>query len=157
MVEPSLLLTVVGALASLLGTLTTYIVTRFGMRSGRRQVAAEASAETYRKRMERLSKELARASSLVDLTLQEMSTVTRARQESIRSLESRLTELTNHEKDLQTRVETLKKVSLPAVEYFLQATEKSEKRSAMRDYLLFGSGVVVSTLVTIVLKVFFGI
>jgi hypothetical protein len=107
--------------------------------------------------MERLSGELAKASALVDLTLTEMAEVTKAREDAMRTLEKRLNDLTESEKELKTRVDTLQKVPLPAVEYFLQATEKSAKRSAVRDYLLFGAGVVVSTIVTITLKLFFGI
>jgi predicted RNase H-like nuclease (RuvC/YqgF family) len=152
-----LILPSLGALASLLGTILTYVFTRAGMRAREREIAKQGGAESYRERMDRLASELKRASSLIDATLDEMRTVTNSREESISELESRLKNLSTHEKELQTRVETLRQVPLQAVDYFLQATEKSEKRSARRDYLLFGSGVIVSTIATVLLKLVFGI
>ena len=107
--------------------------------------------------MKKLSAELARSSEEVDKTLEEMEMVSRVREEALKSLEAKLSELAEREKDMQTRIDSLKSVPLPAAEYFLEMTEKSEKRSAARDYILFGAGVVVSTVIAIVLKLIFGI
>ena len=146
---------VVGALTSLVAAFIGYLIARQGHRLSKSR--AERSVVPYRARMERLSDELRRASTQIDATLEEMQAVAQERGRGISALEGRLQSLTQHEKELQSRVETLKQVPLEAVEYFLDATAKSERRSASRDYILFGSGVVVSTLITVVLKVVFGI
>jgi chromosome segregation ATPase len=126
----------------------------WGRRRGKK---AKPEIPSFREKMERLSADLARASAEVDKTLQEMTAVSRAREGALSDLESKMGELSKREKELQTRVETLQNVPLPAINYFLEATEKRERRSALRDYILFGLGVIVSTVVTIVLKLAFNI
>ncbi len=148
---------ILSGLATLLGGLTTYLVSRNAYRESRRELAKKGNVLNYRERMNKLSAELARASSEIDNVLEEMAIVSRAREEALKGLESKVDELSNREKELQTQVETLKNVPLPAVEYFLQVSEKGEKRSATRDYILFGLGVIVSTVVAIVLKLVFSI
>jgi hypothetical protein len=68
-----------------------------------------------------------------------------------------LDELSKYEKELQKRAETLKKVPLPAVEYSLEMAGKGERRSAARDYILLGAGVIVGMVVTVVFSLFFNI
>jgi hypothetical protein len=159
--DPSILVAVIGALSSLIATLlaalSTVAAARLGYKSRQRERAQSGNFLNYREKMEKLSADLARASSEVDKTLEEMTTVSRVREEALKSLELKLDELSKREKEMQARVDTLKQVSLPAVQYFLEATEKTERRSAARDYILFASGVVVSTVVTIILKVFLNI
>jgi predicted RNase H-like nuclease (RuvC/YqgF family) len=143
--------------ASLLGALTTYVAKRGVDRAAAKRAAEGAGSESFQERMGKLGEELKRASAQIDATLVEMRSITESRERSISTLEGRLQELASHEEALKKKVETLKQVPLHAVDYFLQATEKSEKRSARRDYLLFGSGVLVSTAITVVLKLVFGI
>jgi len=144
-----------GAIASLLGTLTAYLISREAYKARKRELAKQGI--NFRERMEKLTNSLAQASSEVDKILEEMTMVSRVREETLKNLESRLDELSEHEEELQTRIESLQSVSIPAVEHFIEAVEKGEKRSASRDYILFGAGVIVSTVITIVLKLMFNI
>jgi hypothetical protein len=112
---------------------------------------------SYGEKMVELTRGLNEASRNVDRILEEMSQVSNQRQETIAELENQLQSLTEREKQLKERVDNLEKVPLPAIEYFVAEIQKGEKRSAWRDYILFGSGVVVSTIATILLKVFWGI
>jgi hypothetical protein len=112
---------------------------------------------SYSEKMASLTHSLVEASSEVDRVLHEMSVVSLQRESSISELESQLKELSEREKHLQDKVKTLEKVPLPAIEYFVQEVEKGEKRSAWRDYVLFGLGVIVSTITTLLLKLVFGI
>ena len=146
-----------GALTTLLVALTTYLFGRVDQQARLRELSKTGEFPNFREKMKRLSEDLARASAEVDKTLEEMAMVSRAREEALRSLEAKLDELSRHEKELQTRVETLKNVPLPAVEFFLEMTEKGEKRSAARDYILFGAGVIVSTVITVILRLVFNI
>lgn len=152
-----ILVAILGLVASLLGATSTYFVSRLGYKARQRELARTGEFPSFREKMEKLSQDLARASAEVDKTLEEMAMVSRAREEALKGIESKLDELSKHERKLQTRVEALKNVSLPAVEYFLEMTGKWERRSAARDYILFGAGVVVSTVITIILRLVFNI
>lgn len=117
----------------------------------------ETSEIPYSEKMATLTQSLTNASADVDRILKEMSGVAHQREVAISELEEQLTLMTERERQLQEKISTLEKVPLPAVEYFVSEIEKGEKRSARRDIVLFGLGVVVSTIVAIILKVFFGI
>jgi uncharacterized protein HemX len=123
----------------------------------KRRKDEEATQISYREKMAALTGSLADASKEVDRILNEMSEVARQREAAISDLETQLGTMTEREKQLQEKISTLEKVPLPAVEYFVQELEKGDKRSAWRDYMLFGLGVVVSTVVAIILKLVFGI
>jgi predicted nuclease with TOPRIM domain len=150
-----ILFSIVSGLTTLAGAILTYLFARTDLK--RQRERAQRNTVSYQEKMKKLSAELARSSEEVDKTLEEMEMVSRVREEALKSLEAKLSELAEREKDMQTRIDSLKAVPLPAAEYFLEMTEKSEKRSAARDYILFGAGVVVSTVIAIVLKLIFGI
>jgi len=54
----------------------------------------------------------------------------------------------------RTQIESLKNVPIPAAEHFAMLLEKGQRKSAVRNYILFLAGVVVSAEVAIVLKAF---
>lgn len=114
-------------------------------------------ASSYSRKIGELTRSLMDASCEVDRVLEEMSEVSRRRETSISELESRVNELAGREKSMQEEILSLEQVSLPAVKAFVSEVERVERRSAWRDKVLFGLGVMVSTLVTIVLKLVFGI
>jgi len=72
----------------------------------------------------------------------------------VTKLEAQLSQLTQEEGELRKRIEGLQQVPLPAAEYFATLVNKGEKSSALRDYILFTAGVVVSAIVAVVLKHF---
>jgi septal ring factor EnvC (AmiA/AmiB activator) len=111
-------------------------------------------SKSYKEQMAKLTQSLVRASSEVDHILQEMTEVSQQRETAITKLEQQLGSLSEREKELQKKIDTLEKVPLPAVEYFASVVERGEKRSAWRDYSLFGLGVIVSTVIAIVLRLF---
>jgi hypothetical protein len=134
---------IIGALISALATvIAALIASRFITKSETLPPHYKEKTLNYRERMEKLSAALANASSEVDKVLEEIAMVSRAREENLKNLESKLNDLAEHEKELNTRVETLRNVPIPAIEYFLEATKKGEKRSAFRDYILFGLGII---------------
>jgi uncharacterized protein YlxW (UPF0749 family) len=90
----------------------------------------------------------------VDTVLAELSQIAKDRESAVQKIEAELQSLQNREKELQERIKTLQKVPLPVAEHFAQLTASGEKRSARRDYVLFGVGVIVSTVIAILLKVF---
>lgn len=112
---------------------------------------------TYSERMTALTRSLVDASSEVDRILKEMSEVSQSREAALVELEEKLGSLTSRQQLLQSKVDSLEKVPLPAIEHFVTEIEKVEKKNAWRDYGLFGLGVLVSTTVAILLKMIFGI
>ena len=78
----------------------------------------------------------------------------RSRQE-LSVLEDQLARRILEERDLQDRINKLKGVRLEAAEMFAREVSKltaaGERRSAWRDYILFGLGAVVSTAISVVL------
>ena len=118
---------------------------------------ARSKGETYQERMESLSTRLSSAAAEVDLVLSEMTSASKSRQEALQALELELEQLANQRQEIQERIDALQQVPLPAVEHFLNATSRGERKSALRDHVLFGLGVIVSTAVTIILKLAFDI
>jgi hypothetical protein len=111
----------------------------------------------YSERLSNLTGSLTKASSEVDAVLKEMAYVARERESSVRALEAGLVNLEKREKDLKEKIAILQNVPIPVAEQFAKLVEPVEKRNAHRDYVLFVSGVVVTTVIAIVLRKAFGI
>lgn len=112
--------------------------------------------KSYGEQMAQLTRSLTKASNEVDRILKEMAETSQQRETALATMEKQLETLSEREKQLQQKIETLEKVPLPAVDYFAGIVEKSEKRSAWRDYALFGLGAIASTIIAIILR-FIGI
>jgi DNA repair exonuclease SbcCD ATPase subunit len=146
-----LLALLTGAISLLTGLLPlSRILRRFLMRLLGREEAEKP--KTYSQRLTELTESLVKASSEVDSLLVELSQVAREREESVKELEVQITEMEQHEKQLQQRIQELKDIPVPVAERFAELVERGEKRSAWRDYALFGLGVVVSTAIAITLS-----
>jgi hypothetical protein len=96
--------------------------------------------------------ELKKAATDMDRIMDAISRYTEERQASVAKLESDLQSLSQREQELKTTINNLEKTPLPAAKYFAELVEKTEKRSARRDYTLFLLGVVGAAVVAIVLK-----
>lgn len=110
--------------------------------------------KTYGERLKELVGRLSEATQSVDEILNEVSSVARERETAISELEGELKSLEAKEKVLKTRIEALEKTPLPVAEHFAELMKSTETKSAKRDYLLFGAGVIVSTFIGIALKLF---
>jgi hypothetical protein len=114
------------------------------------RIPRRTPTETYAERLAKLTDTLKRSSEDVDGVIEELSTVARERENAVRKLEADLASLSEREQELQKRVDDLQNVPLPVAEHFAALTSVGEKRSARRDYVLFGLGVVVSTVISII-------
>jgi hypothetical protein len=99
-----------------------------------------------------LFSELSETSAKMDDIVKRIQDYTQGREQAVSKLESQLGLLSQQERDMREKIQGLKDVPLPAAEYFASLVAKGEKRSAFRDYALFFMGVVVSTVVTIILR-----
>ena len=120
----------------------------------RRLLKLPLPEKSYGERLSELTDSLTKASRQVDEVLSELAAVAKEREKNARELEANMQLLEKRENDMKTRIEHLEKVPLPAVEHFAALMNRGERRSAMRDYMLFGAGVVVSTIIAIGLKAF---
>ena len=145
---------VIGALVSLLagGIASTDLIRKLVHRI----LGKPEPEKTYSQRLSELTHSLTNASGEVDSLLTELGQVAKEKETSVRKLEQGLTALEQKEQELKDRIKTLEDVPIPAAEHFARLMETGEKRSAMRDYALFGAGVVVTTVITIVIQVFSG-
>ena len=116
-------------------------------------VEEKKAPKSYKEQMAQLTRSLTKASNEVDRILKEMAETSQQRESTLATMEKQLLTLSERERQLQQKIETLEKVPLPAIDYFAGIVEKSEKRSAWRDYALFGLGAIVSTVIAIVLRV----
>jgi len=82
----------------------------------------------------------------------EFNAIMKDKQETIEGLENKLTYLSSKETELVSKIERLQKVPIEALSYFEKMLNKGDRRNAYRDYILFGIGVIVSVIVTIILK-----
>lgn len=114
----------------------------------------EPSGRPYGERLSELTASLTRSSAEVDLVLRELAQVARDREAAARKLETGLSGLEAREKDLKQRIEILQETPIPVAEHFAKLLQSGERRSARRDYVLFGAGVVVTTGITIAIQLF---
>ena len=108
--------------------------------------------KTYSERLSKLTHSLTSASGEVDSLLNELSRVAKDKEASIRQLQEGLESMEMREKELKNKIQSLEEVPLPVADHFAEILESREKRSVIRDYMLFGAGVVVSTVIAIIIQ-----
>jgi hypothetical protein len=146
LMDNNLILSLVAAVISILiAAFTEGIAAKFF----RRVMGKEPPEETYSQKLTRLTQNLTRSSREVDGLLSELSNTAIEREKSVARLEKELEILESKEKQVQERIHALENVPIPVAEHFANLTALGEKRSAKRDYLLFGAGVIVTTIISI--------
>ncbi|HCE56998.1 MAG TPA: hypothetical protein DER09_04145 [Prolixibacteraceae bacterium] len=113
---------------------------------------SKKETESYSEKISKLTNSLKKASLEMDQVLKEIELVAIDHTKSVEALELQLTELGQREQQAKQRIEILEKVPIEVVQQFESIIQKGEKRSAWRDYFLFGLGVVVSTVIAIILN-----
>lgn len=109
---------------------------------------------SFKAQMDRSLKALGAATNKIDEVFSGITKLAQERQSVITALEAQLVVLTTRESEIKAKIQTLEKVPIEAVRHFEDLLKKGDRRSASRDYVLFGLGVVVSTIVAIVLTTF---
>lgn len=146
------LASIIGALASLLagGLASTELIQRLV----RALLGRQVQEKPYSERLTELTESLTKASREVDAVLVELAQVAKDRARAVQQLEADLTTMEGREKELKQRIDALERTPLAVAEHFAALVTPGERRSAMRDYLLFGAGVVVSTAIGIAIQIF---
>jgi len=120
--------------------------------SAGRQIVKALGLERNLTGPEALFKELSAASQKMDVIVKQIQEYTQGREEAVAELESQLGALSQQEQEMKQRIQGLQNVPLAAAEYFAQLVDKRERRSALRDYVLFLIGVVVTSGVEVLLR-----
>lgn len=110
--------------------------------------------EPYSVRIEQLTGRLSDVSAEFDSIISELSAVASERTAALERVEIELARRESRSRELEQRIEDLQSVPLPVAEHFAKLMGSAEKRSTTRDYILFGAGVIFSTVIAIVLKLF---
>ena len=134
------------------------IVRARGLGIGPLKISPKAPSEeaSYAERVEKLTGNLTKASRDIDTVLTELAEVARNREARAEKLEAGVTALEETERKLKERIEDLEDVPPRVAEHFAQLMAPAQRRSAIRDYSLFGGGVVLTTIVALVIQVAFG-
>lgn len=147
-----ILASVVAALLSLIGA--SLASTQVIQKLLRAALGRKEPEKPYSERLAELTESLSRASREVDTVLVELARVAKDRAKAVGQLEADLATMEGREKELKERIDALEKTPLAVAEHFAKLVAPGERRSAMRDYLLFGAGVVVSTVIGVIIQVF---
>ena len=113
----------------------------------------EEPEKSYSERLGKLTENLSQASREVDEILSELSRVAKERASTVQQLEIDLATMEGREKELRETIDALEKTPLPVAEHFAKLVAPGEKKSAVRDYLLFGAGVLVSSIIGLAIQV----
>jgi uncharacterized protein (DUF3084 family) len=115
----------------------------------RKLLKRPAPEPSHSQRLARLMGDLRQASLGVDSILRELAQVAADREGAVSELEHQLRTLEAKEQALQERIAQLESVPIPVAEYFAHLASARERRTARRDYMLFGAGVLVSTALSV--------
>lgn len=138
-VQAALVLFVMAVLPLLLNWLLSKVEPNFVERS-----------EAYTKEIEEFSRVWTEAFAELDKIRCELDELESKRVAKLKSLEE-LEHVVNNRQEL---LDSLKNVSFPVVTHFLEEARKGEKKSAMRDYVLFVLGIVLGIFINLILKRF---
>ncbi|WP_298495437.1 hypothetical protein [uncultured Algibacter sp.] len=97
---------------------------------------------------------LKNATEEIDGVIEEISKISREKQQTIENLESTLTELETQESDLKEKISAMEKVPVESLKHFEEILNKGNKRSAIRDYVIFIFGIILTTIIAILLNKF---
>ncbi len=150
-----IVLATVAGLGSLLagGVVFSDVIQKF---VGHLLVIQTEPKKPYAERLSELSSSLTKASREVDSVLGELAEVAQSREAAVQKLETDIETLETREKALKEKIETLASTPLPVAEHFAKLLESGARRGAKRDYVLFGAGVIVTTVIAILIQVVAG-
>ena len=143
-------LTILSGIISIL----TGAIAIFARQKLSRQEEKRNNPISYRERITKTLDTLKKASEEMEIATVEFNSIMKEKQSTIDDLEGKLSVLSSKETELTSRIETLQNVPIEVLKHFEEILNRGNKRSAYRDYLLFGAGVVVSIIVAIILKQF---
>jgi len=149
MMDISIVAGLISALLAVISQLIYYSLQR--KRAARREVPP---GEQIQQSISKLSS----ASQEIDVIIQNIVKDIKNRKTVLEDLKARHQTLLQEEGELSKRVEMLKDLPLEVAKYFQQISEQAlqqvEKRRARRDIIMFIFGILVTTAIAILLRIF---
>ncbi|RIV46475.1 hypothetical protein [Flagellimonas pelagia] len=108
----------------------------------------------FKERLSHSLSTLKNATEEIDGVIEEISKISKEKQQTIEKLETTLTELETRENDLKEKISTMEKIPVESLKHFEEILNKGNKRSATRDYVIFVSGIILTTIIAILLNKF---
>jgi septal ring factor EnvC (AmiA/AmiB activator) len=109
--------------------------------------------ESYNLKLKQLTSNLETASKEVDKIIIELTNHIESKEKHLNTLENELNKMSSKEIELKQKIEALQKTPIIVADHFAKLVEQGENRSKRRDYLLFGAGVLVTTIISLLLKI----
>lgn len=144
---PDSLTPIITAILNIIGSLIVGLIgfALVDARAIRRRRWEAEFGTSYQDQISQLSNRLRSISDEAARIMAEMSIIMEERAFSVSSPETELENLSKKETELRDKLEALENVPIEAVDHFTALVEARERRSALRDYILFALGVLVST------------
>lgn len=136
---------IIGVIASMLSYILVDYVFKFWKKP--------KELKTYNDKLSKLTTNLMTASKEVDSILSELTIVAEEREKKVKNLDTELNLLKKKEAGLKNKIEALEKLPIPVADHFAAMLEGGEIKSKRRDYILFGAGVLVTTIISILLNI----
>ena len=144
---------IISILAAALGSSIVGFILALARKLGQQ---SEKTQKTHGERIAELTESLMKASTEVDKIMEEFAQMAQEREETVSKLEKDLAEKQKRRRDLQQTLDRLEKADPKLAKDFAELVRPMQKRSAYRDYILFGAGVVLTTLIAILIQVISG-
>ena len=139
------------AIIGVLGSMISYFIVDYGYILIFKK--KPSSKENFNVKLKQLTSSLLQASKEVDNIVIELTDVIESKEKHLNTLEGELNKMSSRELELKQKIEALEKTPIIAVDHFAKLVESGEMRSRKRDYILFGAGVLVTTIISILLKI----
>lgn len=148
---------IVPILAGVISAIVALLAQVISVYSLRKKRAARREVPPGERIQQSISK-LSSASQEIDAIIQDIVQDVKRRQTVLGELKVEHQTLSQEEAELSKRVEMLKDLPLEVAKYFQQISEQTlqqvEKKRARRDILMFILGIIVTTVIAILLRVF---
>lgn len=135
------------------------ILTISGLIGARLFVGARMTEEQVERKhriekFESLSQNLRSATLEIEGIISDLAENVKKKDGELMEVEAMLEVAKSKHAEIEGKIAVLKEIPLPVAEYFTELVNAIEKRSAARDYILFGSGLVAGAVINLVLKRF---
>ena len=110
--------------------------------------------KSFRDRLADSIDTLRNSTAEIDNVIEEIGQISKEKHQTIENLQKQLDELESRENELKNKIETMEKVPIESLKHFEEILNNGNKRGAKRDYLIFISGIVITTIIAILLNKF---
>tara|TARA_R110001583_G_scaffold171793_1_gene325523 strand:+ start:916 stop:1431 length:516 start_codon:yes stop_codon:yes gene_type:complete len=109
----------------------------------------------FKERLSDSLETLKKATGEIDNVIEEIAKISQEKHLTIEKLELQLEQLEIKENEMKEKITTMEKVPVESLKYFEDILNKGNKRSAKRDYIIFTLGIILTTIIAVILNIFY--